>query len=70
MCFIINPALFGTIKPKKLHWDGHVIRMEATKNVYKVSVGKPLRKRPHGTPRCGWVTNIMTFFRTQIVRMG
>jgi hypothetical protein len=44
--------------------------MEATKNVYKVLVGKPLRKRPHGTPRSGWVTNIKTFFRTQIVRTG
>jgi len=32
--------------------------MGETRGVYRVLVGKPERKRPHGRPRCRWEDNI------------
>jgi hypothetical protein len=34
--------------------DEHVAGMEALTNEYRVSVGKPERRRPLGRPRRGW----------------
>jgi hypothetical protein len=38
--------------------EGHVARMRAKRNVYRLLVGKPEGKRPLGRPRCRWVDNI------------
>jgi hypothetical protein len=37
--------------------------MEAMINAYKMLVGKPVRKRPRGRPKCGWEGNSRTDLR-------
>jgi hypothetical protein len=37
---------------------GHVARMEEKRDVYRLLVGKPERKRPLRRPRWKWVDNI------------
>jgi hypothetical protein len=37
---------------------GHVARMEESRNMYRLFVGKPEGKRRLGRPRCRWVDNI------------
>jgi hypothetical protein len=39
-------------------WAGHVARMGAKRNTYRILVGKPEGKRPLGRPRRRWVDNI------------
>jgi hypothetical protein len=46
------------IKSRRLRWAGHVARMGEMRNAYRMSVGKPERKRPLGRPRRRWVDNI------------
>jgi hypothetical protein len=45
-------------KSKRMKWAGHVARMRAMRNEYRIFVGKPEGKRPLGRPRCRWVENI------------
>jgi hypothetical protein len=40
-----------------VRWAGHVARMGATRNAYRILVGKPEGKRPLGRPRHGWLNN-------------
>jgi hypothetical protein len=42
------------IKASRMIWAGHVERMEANRNAYRILTGKPERKRP----RRRWVDNI------------
>jgi hypothetical protein len=37
---------------------GHVVRIGAKRNAYRILVGKPGGKRPLGRPRRRWVDNI------------
>jgi hypothetical protein len=46
------------IKPRRLRWAGHVVRMGEGRGVHRVLVGKPEGKRPLGRPRHGWEDNI------------
>jgi hypothetical protein len=46
------------IKSRRMRWAGHVARMGATRNAYRILVGKPEGKRPLGKPRRRWVDNI------------
>jgi len=39
---------------------GHVASMGEIRGVYRISVGKPERRRPFGRPRCRWKNNIKT----------
>jgi hypothetical protein len=41
-----------------MRWAGYVARMGATRNAYRILVGKPEGKRPLGRPRRRWVNNI------------
>ena len=41
-----------------MRWAGHVARMWESRGVYKVLVGKPEGRRPHGRPRHIWEDNI------------
>jgi len=41
-----------------MRWAGHVARVGEKREVYRVFVGKPERKRPLGRPRRRWVDNI------------
>jgi hypothetical protein len=45
-------------KPQRMRWAGHVARMGEKRNVYRLLVGKPERKRPLGRPRHRWIDNI------------
>jgi hypothetical protein len=46
------------IKSRRMIWAGHVARMGEKKNVCRIFVGKPERKRPVGRPGCRWEDNI------------
>jgi hypothetical protein len=46
------------IKSRRMRWAGHVARMVARRNAYRILVGKPKGKRPLGSPRRRWVDNI------------
>jgi hypothetical protein len=48
------------IKSRRIRWAGHVVRMGKGRSVYRVLVGKPVRKRPLGKPRRRWENNIRT----------
>jgi hypothetical protein len=45
-----SPSIVQVIK-----WAGHVARMEESRDVYRVLVGKPEGKRPLGRPMRRWV---------------
>ena len=37
---------------------GHVVRLKESRNIYRVSMGRPEGKRPLGRPRSRWEYNI------------
>jgi hypothetical protein len=41
-----------------MRWVGHVARIGAKRNVYRLLVGKPEGKKPLGRQRCRWIANI------------
>jgi hypothetical protein len=45
------------MKRMRMRWAGHVARMVAKRNAYRVLVGKPEGKRPLGRLRRRWVHN-------------
>jgi hypothetical protein len=45
-------------KSRRMRWAGHVARMMEKRNVYRLLVGKPERKRPLGRPKHRRVDNI------------
>jgi hypothetical protein len=49
-----SPNIVRVIKSRRMRWAGHVARMGKGRGVYRVLVGKPERKRPHGRPRRRW----------------
>ena len=51
------------IKSRRLRWAGHVARMEESRSAFKILTGKPIGKRPLGTPRCKWEDNIRMDFK-------
>jgi hypothetical protein len=46
------------IKSRRVRWAGHVARMGAKRNAYRILVGKPGGKKPLGRPTRRWVDNI------------
>jgi hypothetical protein len=46
------------IKSRRMRWTEHVARMGEERKLYKVSVGKPERKRPLGRQRLRWEDGI------------
>jgi hypothetical protein len=46
------------IKSRRMRWAGHVARMEAKRNSYRILVGKQEGKRPLGRLRRRWVDYI------------
>jgi hypothetical protein len=53
-----SPSIIRIIKLRRIRWAGHVARMGEMRNVYRLLVGKPERKRPLGRPRRRWMDNI------------
>jgi len=41
-----------------MRWTGRVPRMGEMRNAYKVLVGMPERRKPHGRPNRRWEDNI------------
>jgi hypothetical protein len=50
--------VYPIIKLRRMRWAGHVARMGAKRNVYRLLVGKPEGKRPLGRSRRRWIDNI------------
>jgi hypothetical protein len=53
-----SPSIIRLINSRKMRWAGHVARMGDKKNDYRLSVRKPLGKRPLGRQKRRWVDNI------------
>ena len=53
-----SPNIIRVIQSRRMRWAGHVARMVETRDVYRVLMGKPERKRPLGRPRHRWEDNI------------
>jgi hypothetical protein len=53
-----SPSIIRMIKSRRMRWAGHVARVGAKRNAYRISVGMPKGKRPLGRPRRRWVDNI------------
>jgi hypothetical protein len=53
-----SPSTIRKIKLRRMRWAGHVARMGAKRNAYRILVGKPEGKRPLERPRRRWVDNI------------
>jgi hypothetical protein len=43
-----SPSIIRMIKSRRMGWAGHVARMEAKMNAYRILVGKPDGKSPLG----------------------
>jgi hypothetical protein len=55
---IERSSRLGMIKSRRMRWAGHVARMVAKRNAYRILVGKSDGKRPLGRSRRRWVDNI------------
>jgi hypothetical protein len=53
-----SPSIIRVIKSKRMRWAGHAARMGERRNPYRILVGNPDGKRPHGRPRRRWVDKI------------
>jgi hypothetical protein len=53
-----SPSIIRIIKSRRVRLAGHVTRMGAKRNVYRLLVGKPEGRRPLGRPRRRWVDNV------------
>jgi hypothetical protein len=53
-----SPDIIRQIKSRRMRWAGHVARLGAGRNLYRVLVGKPEGKRPPGRPRLRWEDGI------------
>ena len=58
-----SPNIIRSLKSRRLRWAGHVARVEKSRNVFRVLVGKPDGKRPLGRPRCRWEDYIKIYLR-------
>jgi hypothetical protein len=54
----LSPDIIRQIKSRRMRWAGHVARMGEGRNVYRVLVGQPERKRPLERPRRRWEVGI------------
>jgi hypothetical protein len=39
------PSIIRMIKSRRMRWEGHVARMGEKRNAYRITVGKPERKK-------------------------
>jgi transcription termination factor 2 len=53
-----SPSIVRVIKSRRMRWAGHVARMDGTRGLHQVLVGKPEGKRPLGRPRRRWEDNL------------
>ena len=55
MILYCSPNIVRVMKARRMRWMAHVARMEESRGVYRVLVGKPEGKRPLGRPRRRWM---------------
>jgi hypothetical protein len=53
-----SPSIIRMFKSRKKRWAGHIACMGASRNAYRVLVGRPEGKRPVGKSRRRWEDNI------------
>jgi hypothetical protein len=53
-----TPNIIRVTKSSRIRLTGHVACMVEMRKAYKILVGKPEGKRPHGRPKCRWEDNI------------
>jgi hypothetical protein len=53
-----SPHIIRVIKSRVMRWAEHAARMEETRGLYRVLVGRPEGKNPLGRPRRRWEDNI------------
>jgi hypothetical protein len=53
-----SPNIIQVIKLRRMRWARHVACIGERRVAYRVLVGKPEGKRPHGRPRRGCYVNI------------
>jgi hypothetical protein len=61
------PSIIRMIKSRRMRWAGHVARMGAKKEAYRILVRKPEGKNPLGRPRRRWEDNIRMDLRYNVV---
>ena len=49
-----SPNIIRSLKSRRLRWEGHVARMEESRNKYRVLLERFEGKRPLGRPRLKW----------------
>jgi hypothetical protein len=53
-----SPNIVRVIKLRRMRWAGHVARMDGTRGMHRVLVGKSEGKRQLGRPRRRWEDNL------------
>jgi hypothetical protein len=53
-----SPSIIRMLKSRRMRCAGNVTRLGEKRNVYRILVIKPERKRPLGKPRRRWMNNI------------
>jgi hypothetical protein len=53
-----SASIIRKMKSRRIRWAGHVARIGAKTNAYRLLVGMPEVKRPLGRPRRRWVDYI------------
>jgi hypothetical protein len=56
--YIESNVIIRMIKSRRMRWAGHVARMKAKRNAYRILMGNSEKKWPLGRPRRRWVDNI------------
>jgi hypothetical protein len=56
-----SPSIIRIIKSRRMKWAGQVARIGKKRNVYRLLVRKPERRRPLGRPRRRWIDNIKMY---------
>ena len=51
------------IKSRRMTWAGHLARMRARRDAYRILVGRPEGRRPLGSPRRRWEDNIEVYLQ-------
>jgi hypothetical protein len=52
------PDILNVITIRRLEWLGHVVRMNETRSVKKISEGKLKERRSRGRPRLRWINDV------------